>query len=129
MIPAVISSKPGALAPLSIALPDPPLSEDFTEWQWNTLLAIMDAVVPSVGRGAATTDNNQHSISEAEYTKMVEHLQKNVVEAPNTAALDAYLLERPSDNPRFQSLLKRTLVVHTSETARRKLSLVLFLLT
>lgn len=125
-LPAVISPKPGTHAPLAVALPNPPTGEAFTEGQWSSLLAIMDTVIPSVRRDAVATDKiNQHAISDAEYTKTVEHLQANVSQAPGTAALDEYLEERPSDNPRFCELLLTTLVVFTNETARKKLSLVL----
>ena len=124
--PAVISHKAGALAPLAVALPDPPAGEVFTKGQWSSLLAIMDTVVPSVRRDTVATDKiNQHAILDAEYTKTLENLQANVSQAQGTAALDEYLEERPSDNPRFCELLLRTLVVFTSETARKRLSLVL----
>ncbi|OBT91780.1 hypothetical protein VE01_09366 [Pseudogymnoascus verrucosus] len=123
---AVIPPKAGSHAPIAVALPDPPASEAFTEGQWTSLLAIMDTVVPSVRRDAVATDKiNQHAISDVEYAKAAEHLQGNVSQASGTAALDAYLEERPSDNPQFCELLMRTLVVFTSETARKRLSLVL----
>ena len=89
-------------------------------------MAIMDTVIPSVRRDTVSTDRiNQHAISDAEYTKTVEHMQANVLQAPGMAALEEYLEERPSNNPRLCELLLRTLVVFTSETARRRLSLVL----
>lgn len=123
---AVISHKPRALGPLAVALPDPPAGEAFTKGQWSSLLAIMDTVVPSFRRDTVATDKiNQHAISDAEYTKTLEHLQANVSQALGTAALDEYLEERPSNNPGFCELLLRTLVVFASETARKSLSLVL----
>lgn len=89
-------------------------------------MAIIDTVIPSVRRDVVSTDHiNQHAISDAEYTNMVEHLQANISQAPGTAALEEYLEERPSDNPRLCELLLRTLMVFTSETARTQLSLVL----
>ena len=114
------------LAPLATALPEGPAGEPFTAAQWTTLMAIMDAVIPSIRRETTTTDKiSQLTISDVEYNTAVHHLQKTVVNAPDSESLDEYLNERPSENPRFQDLLMRTLVFYARDDARKGLSFVL----
>ena len=114
------------LAPLAAALPEGPDGEAFTAEQWTTLLAIMDTVIPSIRRETASTNPKSHFIvSEQEYDTAAFHLQKTVVDPPDRESLDKYLDERPSDNPRFQDLLKRTLVFYGREDSRKGLALVL----
>jgi 3-methyladenine DNA glycosylase AlkD len=115
-----------ALAPLAAPLPDPPVGEAFTPEQWTILLAIMDAVIPSVRRETDAGDKiSQYTITDVEYNKTVDHLKRTVVDTPDSQSLEEYFLERPSENPRFQDLLKRTLVVYSREDVRKGLAFVL----
>lgn len=119
------SAQPG-LAPLTIPLPDVPPGEAFTADQWTTLLAIMDTIVPSVQRGAASgSSTTQLTISHAEYNETVEGLKKGVVGTVEDKTLDEYLSEKPSENPRFRALLKRSMLVFSREDIRKTLALVL----
>jgi hypothetical protein len=109
-----------ALAPLAIPLPDPPAGEYFTPAQWETLLALMDTVIPSIRR---TEDKPfQVTVSDTTYEAAVEHLKKNVVGAPDREALDRYLDERASEIPEFQDLLKRTLIHYARDDAKKALA-------
>lgn len=120
------STQTDALAPLATPLPDGPTELPFSELQWMTLMAIMDTVIPSI-RGETTTNNKitQLTISDVEYNETVHHLKKTLVNSPDSESLDEYLDEKPSDNPRFQALLQRTLSVFAREDARRGLSFIL----
>jgi hypothetical protein len=119
-------NKMSSLAPLATPLPDPPAGEAFTPNQWTTLLAIMDALIPSVQRDSTSTDEiSQYTISDAEYNMMVDHLKKTLVEAPDSEALDEYLQERPSEDPKFQDLLKRTLIHYSPDDVRKGLAFIL----
>ena len=121
-----MSANQAILAPLVPPMPDPPAEEAFTPEQWTTLLAIMDTVVPSVTRGAKPgSTTSQQTISDAEYDQLAAHLKETVIQAPEGKALDEYLEERPSDNPRFQALLKRSLVAYSREDIRKNLLFIL----
>ena len=114
------------LAPLANPLPDLPPGEPFTEEQWTILMAIMDTIIPSVRRDSTTNDMiSQLVVPDVEYDTAVDHLKETVVDPPTSEALDKYLDERPSVNPRFQSLLKRSLGQYAPEQARKGLSFVL----
>lgn len=115
-----------ALAPLATPLPDEPSDLPFSELQWKTLLAIMDTVIPSIRRETTTSNQiNQLTISDVEYNQTVQQLKKTLVNAPTSEALDEYLDEKSSDNPRFQALLQRTLSTFAHDDAKQGLSFVL----
>jgi hypothetical protein len=123
---SIIGSAQPVLAPLAIPLPDAPAGEAFTPGQWTTLMALMDTVIPSIRRGAASGSTvSQYTLADAEYGKTADHLKKTVIGAPEGQALDDYLGEKPSDIPRFEALLKRTLVAFSREDIRKTLLLVL----
>lgn len=115
-----------ALAPLATPLPDGPSELPFSGLQWTTLLAIMDTVIPSIRRETTTSNQiNQLTISDVEYNHTVQQLKKTLVDPPTSEALDEYLDEKPSDNPRFQALLQRTLSTFAHDDAKQGLSFVL----
>ena len=89
-------------------------------------MAIMDTVIPSIRREITTSNKlYQLTISDVEYNSKVNHLKKTVVNAPDSESLDEYLNERPSDIPRFQDLLKRTIVCFARDDAKKGLIFVL----
>jgi hypothetical protein len=114
------------LAPLATPLPDGPPEGFFTDANWSTMMAIMDTVIPSIRREITTSNKlYQLTISDVEYNSKVNHLKKTVVNAPDSESLDEYLNERPSDIPRFQDLLKRTIVCFARDDAKKGLTFVL----
>ncbi|TAQ85176.1 hypothetical protein B7494_g6507 [Chlorociboria aeruginascens] len=114
------------IAPLAAPLPDGPPQDFFNETQWASLMAIMDTVIPSIRRESTTTDKiSQLTISDTQYNTTVDHIKNAVVNPPDSVLLDEYLNERPSDNPRFQALLKRTMMFYARDDAKKGLSLVL----
>jgi hypothetical protein len=114
------------LAPLAVALPDPPNEQFFTDEQWRTLMAIMDTVIPSIRRESMSGHEvDKLTVRDVEFTAAMDHLKKNVVDAPDSEALQEYLAERPSDNAAFQDMLRRSLVQYSPEDARKGLAFVL----
>jgi hypothetical protein len=123
---SIIGSTQPVLAPLVSPLPDPPAGEPFTPEQWATLLAIMDTVVPSVQRGAKSGSTaSVQTLSDTEYDQTVEYFRKTAVGVPAGKAFEDYLNEKPSDNPRFRALLKRSLLAYAREDARKNLTFIL----
>ncbi|RDW84724.1 long chain fatty alcohol oxidase-like protein [Coleophoma cylindrospora] len=113
------------LAPLPNPLPEGP-EQFFNETQWAMLMAIMDTVIPDVRRETQATDNFSHAtVPDVKYNSAVDHITSNVVNPPGSQSLDEYFSEKPSDNPRFQELLKRTLVSGSPEDSKKALSFVL----
>jgi hypothetical protein len=113
------------LTPLKVALPDPPSDSYFTPAQWTTLLSLIDTVIPAIRRQSApspTTDPNISILPDTEYNAIASNLEKTIVSNHTNTQLDEYLSERPSDNPEFQDLLRRTLVQYSREDARKGLA-------
>jgi hypothetical protein len=114
------------LAPLAVALPDPPIDQFFTDEQWRTLMAIMDTVIPSIRRESATSQNiSELTIKDGEYNAAMQHLKDNVIDAPDSDSLKEYLEEKPSDNAAFQKLLQKSVLYYSTEDARKGLAFVL----
>ncbi|RFU25570.1 hypothetical protein B7463_g10767, partial [Scytalidium lignicola] len=115
---------------VATSLPDLPTDNYFTPAQWATLMAIMDTVIPSIRKEstafASGKDDVAHlTISDSEYQKIVDYVKEKIADAPDTDILDAYFDEKPSSNPEFQSLLKRTLQNYAREDARKGISFIL----
>ena len=89
-------------------------------------MAIMDTIVPSIRRETAATDKiDQLALSDVQYNTAVDHLKNTIVNPPTNESFDKYLDERPSANPRFQSLLKRYLGQYAPDDAKKGLSFIL----
>lgn len=114
-------------APLANPLPEGPDGNYFNEAQWTMMMSIMDAVIPSIRQETATTDerSNVLSLPDVEYNTAVDRIKKTIVDPSNSGVLDEYFRERPSENPRFQEMLKRTLNMFTKDDVKRGLAFIL----
>jgi hypothetical protein len=122
------STSINVVAPRAAPLPDAPTENYFTEVQWTTLMAIMDTVVPCIKRESAFSappNLSEDTVPDMICNALTDNLQRSTVDAPNSAQLDQYLAEKPSDNPEFQVLVKRTLMQYSREDARKGLSFLL----
>ncbi|KAH7357011.1 hypothetical protein BKA65DRAFT_495950 [Rhexocercosporidium sp. MPI-PUGE-AT-0058] len=115
------------VAPLTAPLPEAPAGNYYTEAQWKTLMALMDTVIPSIKRESvtSTSSKDEEKIPDITYSTLVHQLQRAVINAPTEAELDQYLAEKPSDNPEFHELVKRTLMQYSREDARKGFSFLL----
>lgn len=100
--------------------------------QWRTLMAIMDAVVPSIQKESTAPKRKSGSIayiSDSRYQDAVSHLRKNTILLDNVAEeeLDKYLSDRPTDDLLFQQVLKGMLH-HVPPELQTLLSRVLYIL-
>lgn len=120
------SSTLNQLAPLAAPLPPPPEGEFFTPEQWQTLLSIVDTVIPTIRKEKRISNKtNEVAIADKSFNATLDHLQKTVVSAPNVDDLEDYLAEKASDNAAFIDLLKRTLILYAPEDARKGLAILL----
>ncbi|KAG4442836.1 hypothetical protein IFR05_001717 [Cadophora sp. M221] len=116
-----------AVAPLTAPLPDAPVGNYYTKAQWKTLMALMDTVIPSIKREsvASTSSIDEEHIPDTIYSTLVHQLKRAVTNAPTEVELEQYLAEKPSDNPDFHDLVKRTLMHYSREDARKGFSFLL----
>lgn len=114
------------LAPLATPLPAGPTEDIYTTAQMTTLMAIMDAVIPSIQRASKASDKDEIThliVSDEEYEKNVAHIKEKVV--GTWEELDGYLGEKASDCPEFQNLLKRLLSCYVPEKGQKGLGFIL----
>ncbi|KAI1375020.1 long-chain fatty alcohol dehydrogenase [Hypoxylon crocopeplum] len=112
-------------APIPTQLPKLEPDTYFSETQWQTLLALVDAIIPSiVAEPVATDRKNQLLISESQYKEVYEHTKSSMKYPPDHGKFQQYLGARPLDNPRFVRQLKRTIQAVPS-SSRKQLGSVL----
>lgn len=56
---------------------------------------------------------------------MTDDLKKKMLSKPTDVQLDEYFSEKPSENPEFQDLLRRTLIHYSREDARKGLAFLM----
>lgn len=123
-----MASMTQAIAPIPVPLPPLTSEHHFTDTQWQTMLAIIDAVLPPIVVEDNVTDKrNQLKISQVQYDAAYNRLQTEMAETPELARFKQYLRTRQSDNPRFVHNVKRTFETIPAD-ARKRLGGVLDLL-
>jgi hypothetical protein len=97
-------------APIPVDLPD--AVEFLSENHWKVLMALMDTIIPAIQIQDASQTPRKHDIStlcppSAQYSEAAIRLRNAASPLdPSADALEAYLAERPSDNPLFTQVLK-----------------------
>jgi hypothetical protein len=110
-------------------MPEPPSGDFYNETQWAVLLALLDAIVPSVAPESMTRDvSAQRRISDAEYQLLLESYPRTMAAAPEKAVFQAYLDERPARQQAFLHACRRSLA-RLPESGRQKLGGALSLLS
>jgi hypothetical protein len=100
-------SLPGA-APIPVALPIPRSVDGWSEEQWQTLFALLDAVTPSIAIESEVTDSqNQLRITEAQCQEAYERTKRNVRNAPDYQKFKEYLRSRVVETPEYEQHTKR----------------------
>jgi len=118
-----------ATGPTPPALPPVPSGDYFNETQWTVLMAILDAVIPTIAAASTVTDEKTHrSINDDEFKNVTSSARVKSISPLSDEALKAYLEDRPSASPEFMDLLRRTLATIPSP-ARNKLGSVLHALS
>lgn len=117
--------------PLPVNLPEP--VECLGESQWKVLMAVMDTVIPAIRIQGTSQKAKDHDASTIylpsnEYSEVAIKL-RNATTPLNQSSdtLEAYLAERPSDNPVFAQVLKGVLG-HLPPNKQRELRILLSIL-
>ncbi|OTB08028.1 hypothetical protein M426DRAFT_317536 [Hypoxylon sp. CI-4A] len=101
----------------------------FSETQWLTLLALVDAIVPSIAPESKVVDRqNQLFISQPRYNEAYESIKRQMKHAPDREKFQKYLESRPVDNTVFRRKLKRVLQA-VPNTDRKRLGGILDLIS
>lgn len=111
-------------APVPVPLP-PPGDGVFSETQWRTLFALVDAAIPPIVPDAACTDRRrQLRISQSQFDAAYGQVRSSVAEPPERDRFKEYLRTQQSANPRFVDNVRRTMKT-VPEVSRSRLARVL----
>ncbi|KAK4154101.1 hypothetical protein C8A00DRAFT_33126 [Chaetomidium leptoderma] len=122
--------------PLSAPVPvDLPNAVEFLgENQWNVLMALMDTVIPAIRIQDSTQttkdkDGSTIFLPTSQYSEAAIQLRNAITPLnPPFEVLEAYLAERPSDNPVFSQVLKGALS-NLPPSKQRELGILLSILS
>ncbi|KAK0711345.1 hypothetical protein B0H67DRAFT_684977 [Lasiosphaeris hirsuta] len=91
-------------------LPAPPPGVFLDETQWTVLMALLDAVIPSITANSRVADDMaQRGIADGEFEESAARAQPNAAEPPSTDLIKAYLEDRATARPGFKDAVRRTL--------------------
>ncbi|KAK3997873.1 hypothetical protein QBC44DRAFT_279214 [Cladorrhinum sp. PSN332] len=118
--------------PRPLALPE--AGPDFlSETQWKVLMGIMDTIAPAVQtkdqKDASSIDPSVDYLSISQYSKATAELRRSA--SPQEVSFDlinAYLAERPSENPAFTEVLK-VILSNLPPSKKRELRYLLSILS
>ncbi|KAL8823321.1 MAG: hypothetical protein Q9191_005965 [Dirinaria sp. TL-2023a] len=118
------STELNLLAPLDNPLPPPPEGEVLTAAQWRTLLAIADAVIPSI-EVSSTASKEKLTIQASEYASAVDQIQKTIPVPTESRTARNYLQESASSTPGFKESIHRRFGHYMREDALKGIRVVL----
>ncbi|EME85935.1 uncharacterized protein MYCFIDRAFT_52380 [Pseudocercospora fijiensis CIRAD86] len=109
-------------------LPPLPDQDPLNTQQWNTFVAIAEAIVPPLTRSDASKTDRllAHPLPSDVYHSALSRIQRLCkIQDADDATVTAYLAEGATSRPEFKELISRMLAFHMSDTARNGLSLIL----
>lgn len=118
------------VSPKATPLPPLPSEDPFTPAQWNTLLAILDAIIPAIKPTTTADPHTDLAVTDTEYATAVSKLHALVPETKAGAevAVKDYLHNHATENPLFRQQLQRVFAVYMPQSQRKELSMVLTVL-
>ncbi|KAF2735655.1 long-chain fatty alcohol dehydrogenase [Polyplosphaeria fusca] len=116
------------VSPKATPLPPIPGEDPLTAAQWTTLLAIADAVIPSIKPISTANTRIDLSATDNEYSTAVSSLRSLAADADGEAAAKAYLGECASANPLFRESLRRLFAIYMPQQSKKQLLMVLNIL-
>ncbi|KAI1808433.1 long-chain fatty alcohol dehydrogenase [Daldinia bambusicola] len=98
------------VVPIPTQLPELKPDTYFSRAQWQILLALVDAVVPSIVADSDITDQKLHvQVPQSQLEESYKRIKNSMKHPPNYEKFQQYLQSRPLDNPRFLQAVKRIL--------------------
>ena len=117
-----------AYTPLEVAVPPLPTEVIFSEPQWKTLLALADAVIPSIRSIESGSVATNKLLTADEYKSTVSKLSAMIPTSNATEVAEQYLQESASGLPQFKESLQRTFSLYVHDEGRKGVALILTLL-
>ncbi len=112
------------LSPLDSPLPPLPENDVLTAAQWRTLLAVADAVIPSIEVSSAPSTRNL-TVQASEYASAIERIQHLIPVPAPTETAQRFLQENASSTPGFKESIHRLLGHYLREDALKGIRVIL----
>jgi hypothetical protein len=116
-----------SVSPKATPLPPLPSEDPLTPAQWKTLLAIADAIVPTIKPMSTANARTELATTDTEYSTAISKLRQLTPEDDPDAdsAAREYLEEHASKDPRFRLELQRIFALYMPQSQRKELCMVL----
>jgi hypothetical protein len=125
-----MSLRTEAVSPKATPLPPLPAEDLLTPAQWKTLLAITDAVVPSIKPTSTANAKSEVAVQDSDYSTAVSALRAFIPEDDLDAdtAAKQYLADNASSNPAFKMELQRIFAMYMPQDQKKQLVMILNIL-
>jgi hypothetical protein len=125
-----MSLRTEAVSPKATPLPPLPAEDPLTPAQWKTLLAITDAVVPSIKPTSTANAKSEVAVQDSDYSTAVSALRAFIPEDDLDAdtAAKQYLADNASSNPAFKMELQRIFAMYMPQDQKKQLVMILNIL-
>ncbi len=115
------------VSPKATPLPPLPSEDPLSPLQWKTLLAIADAIVPTVKPMSTAITQTEIAVTDKEYSTVVTKLRAlTPAKDPEAETITKdYLEDNATSDPNFKMELQRLFAAHMSPDQRSQLTMIL----
>jgi hypothetical protein len=116
------------IIPTAAPLPPLPAADPLTAAQWKTLLAIADAVIPSIQPFSKARPSVELAVPDAAYVTALSTLRGLAPQGTDEKVLEAYLKESASSDPAFRESFRRIVAEYMPQSSRGEFGMILNIL-
>ena len=111
--------------PHASPLPPIPETDPLSEAQWKSLLALADAIIPSIQPSSTKASLRYLRVPDDKYSTILNSLEESTLDETNQGLARRYLAERPSQLPSFKDCFHRLLALNVPWDVKLQISLAL----
>ncbi|ORY16385.1 hypothetical protein BCR34DRAFT_445943, partial [Clohesyomyces aquaticus] len=123
-----MSLSTASISPKATPLPPLPSEDPLTPAQWETFLAIADAIIPAIKPIATTNTETEIPANPNEYSAAISTLNGLSADSDGEVLIKQYLEENVSSNPAFREGIQRLIAVYMPQSTRKELAMILNIL-
>lgn len=116
------------VSPKAAPLPPIPGQDPLSPAQWKTLLAIADAIIPTIAPIASAHAQKELPVGPNEYATAISTLRGLAPDSEGEGLAELYLRESASSNPAFREAIHRLVALYMPTKSRNELGFVLNIL-
>ncbi|KAF1998336.1 long-chain fatty alcohol dehydrogenase [Amniculicola lignicola CBS 123094] len=117
-----------SVSPKAATFPPLPDEDPLTAAQWKTLLAIADAIIPSIKPISTANTRKEIATADNQYSTAISTLQALSPDPDAQSLAKEYLAEHASSNPAFRETIYRLASLYMPQSSKKELLMVLNIL-